>query len=65
MGTSFGSRTILTICGALVVLLGALADHEPLDWSILVGAGLIIGGIAFANLRRPKTVGEIETAPAA
>jgi signal transduction histidine kinase len=37
MGTSFGSRTLLTICGALVVLLGALAAVQY-RWSTRVAA---------------------------
>ncbi len=47
------------------LVLGALANHEPLDLSIVIGAGLIIAGIAFANYRRSKTFEEVETAPAA
>ncbi len=38
--------------------LGALFEHEPIDWRLIVGAILVMGGVALANLwkgglRRP------------
>jgi len=34
------------------LLLGALVYKEHVDWSLLLGASLIIGGVVLANLRR-------------
>ena len=45
--------------------LGAIVYGEPLDASIIIGTALIIGGIAFANFGKPKTVPEVEMPPAA
>jgi drug/metabolite transporter (DMT)-like permease len=36
------------------LLLGAIGAKEPLTLTVVVGAALIIGGIAFANIRRSK-----------
>jgi len=36
------------------LLLGAIFNAEPLDWRLLVGAILIVGGVALANFWRPK-----------
>jgi drug/metabolite transporter (DMT)-like permease len=44
--------------------LGAVVYGEPLDASIIIGTALIIGGIAFANFRKPKAVEAVEMPPA-
>ncbi len=42
------------------VLLGLIFAHEPIDWKLIVGATMIVGGVALANLWRkpPKPVVE-------
>lgn len=32
--------------------LGAIFEHEPIDWKLLIGTVLIVGGVALANLWR-------------
>lgn len=60
------SRTTLVtyMTPPIGVLLGVLVAHEPLDWKLVVGALLIVGGVAAANLwrGRPKSVAAITLA---
>lgn len=44
------------------ILLGALFDNEPIDAKLIIGALLIVGGVALVNLLRPRTKA-IQTSP--
>ncbi len=48
------SRTTLVtyIMPPLGLTLGAIFEHEIIDWKVLVGTTLIVGGVALANLWR-------------
>ncbi len=50
------SRTTLVtyVLPPIGLLLGALIAHEQIDLQLIVGAALIIGGVALANLHKPK-----------
>jgi drug/metabolite transporter (DMT)-like permease len=54
------SRTTMVtyLVPPLGLLLGALVDNEPIDIRLILGAVLIIGGVALANLRRPKPIAD-------
>jgi drug/metabolite transporter (DMT)-like permease len=50
------SRTTLVtyMMPPIGVVLGVLIEHETVDWKLIVGAALIVGGVAAANLWRGK-----------
>jgi len=49
------STMVTYLVPPISLALGALANKEPLDFRLIIGAALIIGGVALANFRRPST----------
>lgn len=49
------STMVTYLVPPISLLLGALVNSEPLDFRLIIGAALIIGGVALANFRRPQT----------
>ncbi len=60
------SRTTLVtyVTPPIGVLLGAVFAHEPVDWKLIVGAVMIVGGVAAANLWKGKPKLKVDEATA-
>ena len=58
------SRTTLVtyVTPPIGVLLGTVFAHEPLDWKLIVGALMIVGGVAAANLWKGKAKPKVDDA---